>query len=46
MYREPIEALRRRLDFLDLDPTVVYAEQVDGTTVDSPPYRPLRGISR
>ena len=32
MYREPIEALRRRLDFLGLEPAVVYVEQVDGTT--------------
>ncbi len=46
MYREPIESLRRRLDFLGLEPAVVYVEQVDGTTDGSPPVpTAARGIA-
>ena len=37
MYREPIEALRRRLDSVGLEPTIVYVEQVDDTTDDAQP---------
>jgi acyl-CoA synthetase (AMP-forming)/AMP-acid ligase II len=37
MYREPIVALRRRLESVGLDPTVVYVEQVDDAGDDSPP---------
>jgi acyl-CoA synthetase (AMP-forming)/AMP-acid ligase II len=37
MYREPIEALQHRLDFLDLGPVVVYVEHVDDAGDDSPP---------
>jgi acyl-CoA synthetase (AMP-forming)/AMP-acid ligase II len=37
MYREPIEALRRRLESLGLEPVVVYVEEVNGAGDESPP---------
>jgi acyl-CoA synthetase (AMP-forming)/AMP-acid ligase II len=37
MYREPIEALRGRLESVGLEPAVVYVEQVDDTGDDFPP---------
>jgi acyl-CoA synthetase (AMP-forming)/AMP-acid ligase II len=37
MYRESIDALRRRLDSRCLEPVVVYVEDVDGAGDDSPP---------
>jgi acyl-CoA synthetase (AMP-forming)/AMP-acid ligase II len=37
MYREPIEALRPRLESVGLEPAVVYVEQVDDAGDDLPP---------
>jgi acyl-CoA synthetase (AMP-forming)/AMP-acid ligase II len=37
MYREPIEALRPRLESVGLEPAVVYVGQVDDTPDDFPP---------
>jgi acyl-CoA synthetase (AMP-forming)/AMP-acid ligase II len=46
MYRASIEALRRRLDSLGLDPVVVYVKELDGAANNFPDFPPVPTAAR